>query len=90
MHGAFLGAIFLIVLPEIIAVAKDWLPPAIGQAGGLKALVYGAVLVGIVLLEPMGMYGRWLKIRTFFQLFPFYRKGMFRRQKAFTKSERLK
>jgi branched-chain amino acid transport system permease protein len=43
-----------------------------------------------VLFEPMGMYGRWLKIRTWFSLFPFYRKGMFKRQKAFQKSDRLR
>jgi hypothetical protein len=41
------------------------------------------VLVLFVLFEPMGLYGRWLKVRTWFQLFPFYRKGMFKRQKAF-------
>jgi len=90
VHGAFLGAIFLIALPQFIAVSKDWLPPAIGQASGLQGLIYGAVLVGIVLFEPLGLYGRWLKMRTYLQLFPFYRRGLFRRQKAFTKSERLR
>jgi branched-chain amino acid transport system permease protein len=90
VHGAFLGAIFLIVMPQVISLSKDFLPPVIGQASGLQGFVYGLVLVGIVLFEPMGMYGRWLKIRTFFQLFPFYRKGMFKRQKSFTKSDRLK
>jgi branched-chain amino acid transport system permease protein len=90
IHGAFLGAIFLIAMPQLISLSKDVLPPAIGQASGLQGFVYGLVLVGIVLFEPMGMYGRWLKIRTFFQLFPFYRRGMFKRQKAFTKSERLR
>lgn len=90
VHGAFLGAIFLITMPQLIAVGKDWLPPAIGQAPGLQAVIYGVVLVAFVLFEPMGLYGRWLKIRTWFQLFPFYRKGMFRRQKSFTKSDRLK
>jgi branched-chain amino acid transport system permease protein len=90
VHGAFLGAIFLIAMPQAIAVSKDFLPPAIGQASGLQGLVYGVVLVGIVLFEPMGMYGRWLKLRTYMQLFPFYRRGLFRRQKAFTKSERLR
>jgi branched-chain amino acid transport system permease protein len=90
VHGAYLGAIFLIAMPQLIAVSKDWLPPAIGQATGLQGLVYGLVLVGIVLFEPMGIYGRWLKLRTFFQLFPFYRRGMFKRQKSFTKSERLR
>jgi len=90
VHGAFLGAIFLIAMPQFIAVSKDWLPPAIGQASGLQGLIYGAVLVGIVLFEPLGLYGRWLKMRTYLQLFPFYRRGLFKRQKAFTKSERLR
>ena len=53
-------------------------------------MVYGAVLILFVLFEPMGLYGRWLKIRTYFSLFPFYRQGMFKRQKSFQKSERLK
>ena len=56
----------------------------------LLQVVYGSVLVLFVLFEPMGMYGRWLKIRTWFSLFPFYRKGMFKRQKAFQKSDRLR
>ncbi len=90
IHGAFLGAIFIIVMPQMIAVSKDFLPAAIGEATGLKAVVYGLVLIAIVLFEPMGLYGRWLKIRTWFQLFPFYRKGMFKRQKSFQKSDRLK
>jgi len=90
VHGAFLGAIFLITMPQIIALVKDYLPATIGQAPGLQGLVYGAVLVAFVLFEPMGLYGRWLKIRTYLQLFPFYRKGMFKRQKSFQKSDRLK
>jgi branched-chain amino acid transport system permease protein len=90
IHGVFLGAIFLIGLPQAISVVKDLLPEAIGAAPGLKAVVYGAVLIAFVLFEPMGLYGRWLKIRTYLQLFPFYRKGMFKRQKSFQKSDRLK
>jgi branched-chain amino acid transport system permease protein len=90
IHGVFMGAIFLIGLPQAISSVKEFLPSAIGQAPGLKAVIYGAVLIGFVLFEPMGLYGRWLKIRTWFQLFPFYRKGMFKRQKSFQKSDRLK
>jgi len=90
VHGAFLGAIFLISMPQVIALTKDWLPATIGQAPGLQSVVYGAVLIGFVLFEPLGLYGRWLKIRTWFQLFPFYRKGLFKRQKSFQKSDRLK
>jgi branched-chain amino acid transport system permease protein len=90
IHGAFFGAAFVIVLPQIIAVAKDTLPPAIGQATGLQPALFGLILVGFILFEPLGLYGRWVKTRTYFQLFPFYRRGLFRRQKAFMKSERLR
>ncbi len=90
IHGVFLGAIFLITMPQLISLGKDHLPDVIGQAPGLQAVVYGVVLIAFVLLEPMGLYGRWLKIRTWLQLFPFYRRGMFKRQKSFQKSDRLK
>ena len=90
IHGAFFGAAFIIVLPQLIAVAKDYLPPAIGQATGLQPALFGVILVGFILFEPLGLYGRWVKTRTFFQLFPFFRRGMFKRQKAFMKSERLR
>jgi len=90
VHGAFLGAIFLITMPQLITLAKDFLPPLIAQAPGLQAVVYGLVLIAFVMFEPMGLYGRWVKIRTWFELFPFYRKGMFKRQKSFQKSDRLK
>jgi branched-chain amino acid transport system permease protein len=90
VHGAFLGAIFLISMPQLIALTKDYLPTAVGQAPGLQGLVYGVVLIAFVLFEPLGLYGRWLKVRTYLQLFPFYRQGLFKRQKSFTKSDRLK
>jgi branched-chain amino acid transport system permease protein len=90
MHGAFLGAIFLIAMPQLIANAKDALPPAIAQSPGLQAVIYGVVLIGFVMFEPLGLYGRWLKMRTWLELFPFYRRGLFRRQKAYTRTEQFR
>ena len=90
VHGAFLGAVFLISMPQLIALGKGYLPETIGMAPGLQGFVYGLVLIVFVLFEPLGLYGRWLKVRTYFSMFPFYRKGMFKRQKSFQKSERLK
>jgi branched-chain amino acid transport system permease protein len=90
VHGAFLGALFLISMPQLITLAKGHLPETIGMAPGLQGFIYGVVLIVFVLFEPMGLYGRWLKVRTYFAMFPFYRKGMFKRQKSFQKSERLK
>ena len=91
VHGAFLGAIFLIAMPQAIALVQG-LPARRRSARrpACKAVVYGAVLIAFVLFEPLGLYGRWLKVRTYLQLFPFYRKGLFKRQKSFQKSDRLK
>jgi len=89
LHGAVLGAAFIIVLPQLISIAKDWLPEGLAPTG-LQAVVFGLVLILFIIFEPLGLYGRWLKIRTYFELFPFYRKGMFRRQKSYMKSDRLR
>ncbi len=90
IQGAIFGAAFWILAQQFIVTAKDWLPPAIGQQTGLQPTIFGIFLVAFVLFEPLGLYGRWLKIRTYLEIFPFYRKGMFKRQKSYMKSERLK
>ena len=89
VHGAVLGAAFLIVLPQLISLAKDYLPQNVAGSG-LQAVVFGLVLIVFIIFEPLGLYGRWLKLRTYLQIFPFYRRGMFQRQKSYLKSDRLK
>ncbi|MDO8706600.1 MAG: branched-chain amino acid ABC transporter permease [Sulfuricaulis sp.] len=90
VHGAFLGAIFLISMPQMIALAKDYLPQAVAQANGLQGVIFGLVVIAFVMFEPLGIYGRWVKVRTYLQTVPLYRKGTFTRQKTFQKSDRLK
>ncbi|MBL8383174.1 MAG: branched-chain amino acid ABC transporter permease [Burkholderiales bacterium] len=89
-HGAVFGAAFIIALPQVIVFMKDYLPTAIAQQTGLQPTIFGLILIAFLIFEPLGIYGRWVKIRTYFSLFPFYRGGMFRRQKAYMKSDRLK
>lgn len=60
------------------------------QIPGIEAGVLGAILILLILFEPMGLYGRWLKIRTYLELFPFYRRDMFKRQKSYLKTERMR
>ena len=57
---------------------------------GVEAGIFGLILVLVILLEPLGMYGRWLKIRLFFSTFPMYKRATFKRQKTYMKSERLR
>ncbi len=90
LHGAVLGAVFVIGLPQVIAMAKDWLPAGIGSQPGLKPALFGALMITFLLVEPLGLYGRWVKTRTWFSLFPLYRRDTFRRQKAYMKSERFR
>jgi branched-chain amino acid transport system permease protein len=90
LHGAIFGAMFIGALPQAIAIAKDYLPHSIGEQPGLESGVFGLILVLFVLFEPMGIYGRWVKIKLFFQMFPLYKRATFKRQKSYMKSERFR
>jgi branched-chain amino acid transport system permease protein len=112
LHGAVFGAIFVALLPPIIAILRDSIPAtlsgvaattgvgligALGKAvgdflkkPGVEAGIFGLILVLVILLEPLGIYGRWMKIRLFFSTFPMYKRHTFRRQKSYMKSERLR
>jgi branched-chain amino acid transport system permease protein len=112
LHGAVLGAIFIVMIDPFLTYLKDDLPGMIGNlatmlglageraaniqdsvaaiasANGLKGAIYGVIIVLFVLFEPLGLYGRWMKIKLFFQLFPLYKRATFKRQKIYVKSER--
>ncbi|MEC9347012.1 MAG: branched-chain amino acid ABC transporter permease [Pseudomonadota bacterium] len=102
IQGAVLGAAFLIALRSSIPILRDevtatfdgvgameWLVRFV-NAPGLEAGVFGALLVLFIIFEPFGLYGRWLKTKTYFDLFPLYKKSTFARQKSYLKTERLK
>jgi branched-chain amino acid transport system permease protein len=112
LHGAVLGAIFLVMIDPFLTYLKDDMPgiiagiaatfgaskatasniqsnvAAFASANGLKGVIYGVIIMVFVLFEPLGLYGRWLKIKLFFQLFPLYKRATFKRQKIYVKSER--
>lgn len=90
MHGVFFGAIFIGFLPQGIAIMRDSLPPAIGQLPGLEPGMFGLILVLFLIFEPLGIYGRWRKIRQFFEEFPLYRKATHKRQKSYLRTERVR
>jgi len=89
LHGTIYGAIFVGFLPQLIAICRDYLPRAIGSQPGLEPMLFGIILVLFILYEPLGIYGRWMKIKLFFELFPTYKKQTFKKQKVFTKSDRI-
>jgi len=90
VRGAVLGALLIGMLPTFISRIKPLLPDHIAKQMGLEIFMFGLVLVIFVLFEPRGLNGRWLKLRTFFETFPLYRRDTFRRGKTYMKSERYR
>ena len=88
--GAVFGAIFISILPVALSFLKDVLPPSIGQTAGLEPLLFGLIIVMVIVFEPLGIYGRWIKLRFFFETFPYYRKSSFVRQKSYLKTDRMR
>src|SRR2546425_95254 len=56
----------------------------------LEPGVFGLILVLFILFEPLGVYGRWMKIRLYLSMFPLYKRATFKRQRAYMRSERLR
>ncbi len=94
IQGAFIGAVVIVFLPLAISFGRDAISSLLGGSSviipGLESGLFGAILIAVILFEPSGVYGRWLKIRTYFELFPFYRRDMFKRQKSYLKTERMR
>ena len=112
LHGAIFGAVFVALLPPVIAILRDSIPDSMNQLArdtgvaplgmlgnavgeflrkpGVEAGIFGLILVLVILLEPLGMYGRWLKLKLFFSTFPMYKASTFKRQKSYMRSERLR
>lgn len=104
IRGAALGSIFMIMVDPMLALLKDSLPRTLGSltqssavqdkmsmmlsAPGVKSLIFGLIIIFFIIYEPSGLDGRWIKIKTWFRLFPFYKPATFRRQKMYLKSER--
>jgi branched-chain amino acid transport system permease protein len=58
--GSVLGAAFLVLLPHAMADLRDY-----------QTIVVGAILIAVLLFEPMGLRGRWLRIKFYFKAWPF-------------------
>lgn len=90
MHGVVFGAIFIGLLPQAVAFLRDASPPAIAEIPGLEPAIFGLILILFLVYEPLGIYGRWVKIRLYFQEFPLYRKATYKRQKSYLRTERVR
>lgn len=94
IHGAYFGAIVVGLLPVVITWGREQVSGLVGAGNvsipGLETAIFAAILILFIIIEPLGIYGRWTKIRIWFELFPLARKDMFRRQKSYLKTERMR
>ena len=93
IHGAYYGAIVIGFIPQLINIARDGATAAFGGSiaiPGLETGIFMAILIVFLLFEPRGIHGRVTKWRTFVELFPLCRRDMFRRQKSYLKTERMR
>jgi branched-chain amino acid transport system permease protein len=60
VEGSILGAAFVLLVPTLLADFRELVP-----------VVFGVAILAVLIAEPLGLYGRWLKARLYFQLWPF-------------------
>lgn len=58
--GSILGASLFVLLPHLLADFRDF-----------QTIIVGAILISVLLFEPMGLRGRWLRIKYYFRAWPF-------------------
>lgn len=88
IHGAFFGAIVIGFVPQLVTIIREMF--TYNAIPGLDTGIFAAILIVIMLYEPQGIYGMWVKTRVWFELFPLARKDMFRRHRSYLKTERMR
>ncbi len=77
VSGAVLGAFFVTLLPDIVNGIGGSLPFVSKQAGygltsdRLSTIIYGVLIAVVMVVEPLGLYGLWIRIRNYFTFWPF-------------------
>jgi branched-chain amino acid transport system permease protein len=60
VEGSLFGAAFVILVPQFLSEYKQMVP-----------VILGLTVIVILIFEPFGLAGRWLKIRFYFRNWPF-------------------
>lgn len=77
ISGSIMGAMLIALLPQIAAEVPHLLPFISSSARDspnifeLEIAMYGVLIIAFLLFEPRGLYGIWMRIRTYWKGFPF-------------------
>lgn len=78
IYGPVLGALFITIVPHLIEQWSDRIPGIATEAGesgitvfALNQALFGLMIIGFLLFEPRGLAAIWMRIKTYFQAWPF-------------------
>lgn len=80
VSGSIMGAVFITFLPQIVKwMAGFWVFGFIADTptGGFVTLaqteqiLFGGLIIGFLIFEPLGLYGIWIRIRNYWKAWPF-------------------
>jgi branched-chain amino acid transport system permease protein len=71
--GAFFGAAFIVLLPLLLNHVPHWLvlPLSTATASHLEHMIFGALIVFFLIVEPHGLAKLWSTARQKLRLWPF-------------------
>ncbi len=73
--GSIFGAIFMVLLPEVLRLIADALSgvyPSIGNFfSAMREVVFGLTIILFLIYEPDGLNHRWQMIKAYWKLWPF-------------------
>jgi branched-chain amino acid transport system permease protein len=78
ISGSIVGAAFIILLPRGVERLADHVPfigtaanPGILSVFQLQTMLFGALIIAVLIFEPRGVYGLWLRVRNYWKAWPF-------------------
>ncbi len=73
--GGILGAVFMTFVPELLRLAAhasaQWMPGIAGLLLPMGQVVFGLLIIGFLIFEPLGLSAIWARVRRVFHLWPF-------------------
>ena len=72
--GAILGAVFMTMVPELLKLIVDLLPGGSDLTvflSPVRLIIFGGLIIGFLVFEPLGLAEIWRRVRRFFHLWPF-------------------
>ncbi|WP_370680395.1 branched-chain amino acid ABC transporter permease [Comamonas sp. GB3 AK4-5] len=72
--GGILGAVFMTMVPELLKLIVDLLPGGSEYTvflSPVRTMLFGLLIIGFLVFEPLGLAEMWRRIRRFFHLWPF-------------------